>query len=101
MLRRGGGPDGANESDQLSGGCRFPQDAAPQGYGKGKVLYLLTFMAMIRLCSFFNQPWLNQGLSLATLSPDSFSGPFWSCCRLTHIKGVPGPRAFVFLTCVV
>jgi hypothetical protein len=41
------------------------------------------------------------GLSLATLSPNSFSGPFRSCCRLTHIEGVPRPRTVVFLTCVV
>jgi len=56
MLRRGGGPDGANESDQLSGGCRFPQDAAPPGYGKGKVLYLLTFMAMTGCAHFSISP---------------------------------------------
>jgi hypothetical protein len=46
MLRRDGRPNGAKESDQLSGDCRFPQGAAPPGYGEGKILYLLPFLAM-------------------------------------------------------
>jgi len=52
MLRRDGGLNGAEESDQLLGGCRFPQEAAPPGYGKGKVLYLLTFMAVVARAHF-------------------------------------------------
>jgi hypothetical protein len=44
--------NGAKESDQLLGGCRFPQEAAPPGYGKGKVLYLLTFMAVVARAHF-------------------------------------------------
>ena len=46
MVRGDGGFNGTKESDQLSGGGRSPEEAATPGYGKGKVLYLLIFMAL-------------------------------------------------------
>jgi hypothetical protein len=52
MLRRDGRLNGARESDQLSGGCRSPHEAAPPGYGKGKALYLFTFIAMVACAHF-------------------------------------------------
>jgi hypothetical protein len=45
MLRRDGVVNGAKQSDQLSGGCSSPQEAALPGYGNNKVLYLLIFLA--------------------------------------------------------
>jgi hypothetical protein len=56
MVRRDGGFNGTRESDQLSGGGCFPEDAATPGYGKGNVLYLLIFTALTGRAHFSISP---------------------------------------------
>ena len=45
MLLRDGGFNRTGESDQPSGGCRFPLEVAPLRRCRGKILYLLIFVA--------------------------------------------------------
>src|SRR4029079_4793850 len=58
-------------------------------------------LCLERAAPISQSPWLNPAFSSPHFRPKSFSGPFRSCCRLTHIEGVPRPRTVVFLTCVI
>src|SRR4051812_11287168 len=100
MPRRGGAFNKTGGSAQSPGGCRSPRKlpAALQQRVRYCICLSLCLGGLVPISQ--SAP-AKPGLSLATLSPNSFFGPFRSCCRLTHIEGVPRPRTVVFLTCVV
>ena len=69
--------------DQLLGDCRSSREVAFGAVRQRQAIMIAYFCCLVQVVPVFSMGPVRTGLFLATLSPDSFPGPFRSCCRLT------------------